>query len=46
MRSARRPWPASSGREPAAAPGPVNTSATVLVMFAVSGGSPSASSTG
>jgi hypothetical protein len=42
----RAPWPVSSGREPTAAPAPVNSSATVFVMFADSGGSPIASSAG
>ena len=41
-----RPWPANSGREPAAAPTAVNTKATVFVTFAVSGGSPTASRAG
>jgi hypothetical protein len=45
-RSTRRPWPASSGRDPAADPAPVSTSETVLVMLAASGGTPSASSAG
>ena len=39
-------WPTSSRRDPSAAPIPVNTSATVLVTFAVTGGSPTASSAG
>jgi hypothetical protein len=38
--------PASSGRDPAAAPTPVNSSATVFVMLAARGGSPIASSAG
>ncbi len=45
-RSTRWPWPASSGRDPATDPAPVSTRETVLVMFALSGGTPSASSTG
>ena len=45
-RSTRWPWPASSGLEPATDPAPVSTRETVLVMFALSGGTPSASSTG
>ena len=45
-RRSRAAWPASSGREPAAAPTPVKHSDTVLVTLAASGGSPSASSTG
>jgi hypothetical protein len=45
-RSTRRPWPASSGRDPAAAPSPVNISATVFVTFAATGGRPRASSAG
>ena len=45
-RSTRRPCPASSGRDPATEPAPVNTSETVLVMLAASGGTPSASSAG
>src|SRR6266702_2522811 len=39
-------WPASSGREPMVAPAPVNSSATVFVMFALNGGRPNASSAG
>ena len=45
-RRTRVPWPVSSGPEPMAEPAPVSTSDTVLVTFAVSGGSPSASRTG
>ena len=45
-RSTRGPWPASSGRDEATEPAPVNTSETVFVMLAASGGTPSASSTG
>src|SRR6266702_1313657 len=45
-RITRRPCPASSGFEPRTDPAPVSTSETVLVMFALSGGTPSASSTG
>ena len=45
-RTTRRPWPASSGLELATEPAPVSTSDTVLVMLALSGGTPSASSTG
>ena len=45
-RSTCRPCPASSGRDPATEPAPVNTSETVLVMLAASGGTPSASSAG
>ena len=45
-RATRRPWPASSGRDPAAEPTPENTSATVLVTFALTGGRPRASSAG
>ncbi len=36
------PWPASSGRDPRIEPTPLNTSATVLVTLAVTGGSPPA----
>ncbi len=42
----RRPCPVSSGFEPITDPAPVSTSETVLVMFALSGGTPSASSAG
>ena len=45
-RITRRPCPASSGFEPRTDPAPVSTSETVLVMFALSGGTPSASSAG
>ena len=45
-RSTRRPCPASSGRDPATEPAPVKARATVLVMLADSGGTPSASSVG
>ena len=39
-------WPVSSGREPAAAPTDVAVSATVLVTFAATAGSPAASRAG
>ena len=39
-------WPVSSGREPAAAPTDVTVSATVLVTFAATAGSPAASRAG
>src|SRR6476469_9588315 len=42
----RGAWPTSSGREPSTDPTPVNTSATVLVTFALTGASPTASSAG
>src|SRR6516165_1172235 len=42
-RITRRPCPVSSGLELATDPAPVNTSETVFVMFALSGGTPSAS---
>ena len=42
----RRPCPVSSGFEPITDPAPVSTSETVLVMFALSGGTPSARSAG
>src|SRR5690242_6516755 len=45
-RITRRPCPASSGFEPRTELAPVSTSETVLVMFALSGGTPSASSAG
>ena len=45
-RITRRPGPVSSGLEPMTDPAPVSTSETVLVMFALSGGTPSASSAG
>ncbi len=38
--------PTSSRRDPIPAPMPVNTSETVLVTLAVTGGSPTASSAG
>ena len=38
--------PISSGRDPSTEPTPVNTRATVLVTFAVTGGRPTASSAG
>src|ERR1700750_2455364 len=40
-RTPRRPAPVSSGFEPITDPAPVSTSETVLVMFALSGGTPS-----
>src|SRR6516164_7283566 len=45
-RITRRPCPFSSGPELRTDPAPVSTSETVLVMFALSGGTPSASSAG
>src|SRR4029077_3813637 len=45
-RITRRPCPARSGFESRTDPAPVSTSETVLVMFALSGGTPSASSAG
>src|SRR5690349_10969929 len=45
-RITRRPCPVSSGFEPRTDPAPVSTSETVLVMFALSGGTPSASRAG
>jgi hypothetical protein len=44
--TSRRPCPFSSGREALTEPTPVSTSAAVLVTFAVTGGSPAASSAG
>ena len=44
--SSQGPWPLSSGREPKTEPMPLNTSATVLVTLAVTGGSPTRSRAG
>ena len=46
MRLSHGPWPSSSGREPRTDPIPLNTRATVLVTFAVTGGSPTISNAG
>ena len=46
IRFSQRAWPVSSGREPNTEPMPLNTSATVLVTLAVTGGSPTTSSAG
>jgi hypothetical protein len=45
-RRTNRAWPTSSGRDPAAAPTVVPTSATVLVTFAAIGGRPASSNAG
>ena len=42
----RGAWPFNSGRDPSTEPTPVNTRATVLVTFAVTGGRPMASNAG
>ena len=44
--TSRRPWPRSSGREALTEPTLLSTRATVLVMLAVTGGRPVASSAG
>ena len=46
IRLSHGPWPSSSGREPSTDPMPLNTTATVLVTLAVTGGRPTSSSAG